>query len=232
MLTIFALGVLGLILQSALLNLLPARWVPDLGLLIPVVAILIYAGSGATDPKVAHEIGIGAILGAPFMLATLAMAVTGLAAIIYRKRRRQGANLVVTGTVLQRDMAFFLVLYCLAVSASVVPVRWGRIAICGLLILGYALYLLRHTKCEGSLLNNPYLASLGVTQEDAARALHRAPGLQVPASRAMPAPRSARAARCSNGTAPKAAAFPGARLATPTRSGSRRRCSSRPGPRR
>lgn len=40
MLAILALGVLGLIVESALLNLLPARWVPDLGLLIPVVAIL------------------------------------------------------------------------------------------------------------------------------------------------------------------------------------------------
>jgi len=40
MLALFALGVLGLIVQSALLNLVPARWVPDLGLLIPVVAIL------------------------------------------------------------------------------------------------------------------------------------------------------------------------------------------------
>jgi cell shape-determining protein MreD len=40
MLAIFALGVLGLIVQSALLNFLPGRWVPDLGLLIPVVAIL------------------------------------------------------------------------------------------------------------------------------------------------------------------------------------------------
>jgi cell shape-determining protein MreD len=41
MLVIFALGALGLIVQSALLNILPARWVPDLGLLIPVVAILV-----------------------------------------------------------------------------------------------------------------------------------------------------------------------------------------------
>ena len=40
MLAIFALGVLGLIVQTALLNLLPGRWVPDFGLLIPVVAIL------------------------------------------------------------------------------------------------------------------------------------------------------------------------------------------------
>ena len=40
MLAIFALGVLGLIVQTALLNLLPGHWVPDLALLIPVVAIL------------------------------------------------------------------------------------------------------------------------------------------------------------------------------------------------
>ncbi len=40
MLAILALGVLGLIVESALLNLLPARLVPDLGLLIPVVGIL------------------------------------------------------------------------------------------------------------------------------------------------------------------------------------------------
>jgi hypothetical protein len=47
MLAIFALGVLGLIVQSALLNLLPGRWVPDLGLLIPVMAILCYRPPGA-----------------------------------------------------------------------------------------------------------------------------------------------------------------------------------------
>lgn len=40
MLVILALGVLGLIVESALLNLFPARFVPDFGLLIPVVAIL------------------------------------------------------------------------------------------------------------------------------------------------------------------------------------------------
>jgi cell shape-determining protein MreD len=40
MLAIFALGVLGLIVQTALLNLLPGHWVPDLALLVPVVAIL------------------------------------------------------------------------------------------------------------------------------------------------------------------------------------------------
>ncbi len=57
--------------------------------MIPVVAILgaVYAGQ---DPGLAGEIGIGAILGAPFTLATLAMFVVGASALVYRKRREQG----------------------------------------------------------------------------------------------------------------------------------------------
>src|SRR5438105_3239121 len=48
---------------------------------IPLVAILT---EGHADAK---EIGIGAILGAPFMLATLALAVLGASALAYRRRR-------------------------------------------------------------------------------------------------------------------------------------------------
>src|SRR3712207_9261447 len=44
--------------------------------MIPVVAILAAVFAGR-DPETAGEIGIGAILGAPFMLATLAMFVVG-----------------------------------------------------------------------------------------------------------------------------------------------------------
>ena len=60
--------------------------------LIPVVAILaaLFSGEGK---EMAGEIGIGAILGAPFLLATLAMFVTGAAAVAYRKRREQGMEL-------------------------------------------------------------------------------------------------------------------------------------------
>src|ERR1043166_7022323 len=41
--------------------------------MIPLVAII--TATGASDA--AHHVGVGAILGAPFMLATLAMFVTG-----------------------------------------------------------------------------------------------------------------------------------------------------------
>src|SRR6478672_8454890 len=43
--------------------------------MIPLIAILITGGAAAS------EVGIGAILGAPFMLSTLAMFVTGIAVL-------------------------------------------------------------------------------------------------------------------------------------------------------
>src|ERR1044071_5772946 len=50
--------------------------------MIPIIAIL-FSGNAS-----ANEVGIGAILGAPFMLSTLAMFVTGLAVILVARRGR------------------------------------------------------------------------------------------------------------------------------------------------
>src|SRR5687768_18374347 len=50
--------------------------------MIPLIAILFGTGDAS------HAVGVGAILGAPFMLATLAMFVTGAAVLIYRRRRQ------------------------------------------------------------------------------------------------------------------------------------------------
>ena len=54
--------------------------------MIPIIAIVF-----ATGPA-GDEIGVGAILGAPFMLATLAMFVTGLAVLAFRRRRPTGVR--------------------------------------------------------------------------------------------------------------------------------------------
>ncbi len=54
--------------------------------LIPIVAIV--GGSSGAD-----DVAIGAIIGAPFLLATIAMAVVGISALIYRGRRAQGTRL-------------------------------------------------------------------------------------------------------------------------------------------
>src|SRR4029077_2663252 len=50
--------------------------------MIPIIAIL-FSGSAS-----ANEVGIGAILGAPFMLSTLAMFVTGVAVLYVSRRHR------------------------------------------------------------------------------------------------------------------------------------------------
>lgn len=63
--------------------------------MIPVVAILgaLFLGR---DPASAGEIGVGAILGAPFLLATLAMFIAGVAAYGYRRRRGSGREITRT----------------------------------------------------------------------------------------------------------------------------------------
>lgn len=72
--------------------------------LIPIVAIV----GGAEG---AEEVAIGAIIGAPFLLATIAMALVGVSALIYRRRREQGTALRANVEVLDRDLIFFLIFF-------------------------------------------------------------------------------------------------------------------------
>ncbi len=74
--------------------------------MIPVVAILGAAIVGG-DPGSSGEIGVGAILGAPFLLATLAAFVVGAAAIGFKGRRETGTQLNVHKRTARRDMVFF-----------------------------------------------------------------------------------------------------------------------------
>lgn len=103
--------------------------------LIPLVALVFFR-----EPA-SHDIALGAILGAPFMLATLAFCVTALAAVVYRKRRENGARLAINRAVASRDLSFFLPLYTAALLISFTPVgHWSRRLIAGLLLVGYLYY--------------------------------------------------------------------------------------------
>ena len=82
--------------------------------LIPVVAILF------TNTADADEIGVGAILGAPFMLATLVMLLIGATAFFLRKSRGRD-TLHVDAAHATRDLSFFLVMYTLAVVLALLP---------------------------------------------------------------------------------------------------------------
>src|SRR5918998_5348521 len=70
--------------------------------LIAIVALL-SASEGSED------VAIGAIVGAPFLLGTLAMGLVGLYAYIYRERRETGLQLDAHGPTLERDLIFFLI---------------------------------------------------------------------------------------------------------------------------
>jgi cation:H+ antiporter len=103
-----------------------------------MVSVVVVIGT-----KGSHEVGIGAILGAPFLLSTLGFGVTGTAALAYRRRRTTGSRLITDREVMSRDLSTFVVLYAIAISASFVPFRWGRLLICAMLVAGYGLYLHR-----------------------------------------------------------------------------------------
>src|SRR3954469_21114723 len=72
--------------------------------LIPVVAL---AGSGED----AEQIAIGSIIGAPFLLGTLAMLLVAVSALAYPGRRPGGGRDTLEATTARRDLRFFLVAF-------------------------------------------------------------------------------------------------------------------------
>jgi cation:H+ antiporter len=113
--------------------------------LIPIIAIL-FTGTEASD-----DIGIGAILGAPFMLATIAMVVTAAAVVIFAWRKRRPLEVTVNEGILRRDLSHFLIAYGLAMAAAVVHVRPLHYALAAALMLFYAYYVWETLRAEGDL---------------------------------------------------------------------------------
>ncbi len=114
--------------------------------MVPLIAIVFGGG------MVASEIGVGAILGAPFMLATLAMFVTGAAVLLMRKRRPTGTRLAIDTGVVGHDMAYFGVAYGIAIGAAFLPVEleWPRRLIAIVLIGIYAHHVWVHFQADAA----------------------------------------------------------------------------------
>src|SRR5207247_4930863 len=88
--------------------------------ILPLIAIL--SGHVAGE-----EIGIGAILGAPFMLTTLAMFVIAVAVFSYARSNGRSLDLDGDRMVLRQDLGYFLVMYALAMGAGLLQmwaVHW------------------------------------------------------------------------------------------------------------
>jgi cation:H+ antiporter len=113
--------------------------------LIPVIAIIGPALTGG-DAEASHAVGVGAILGAPFMLSTLAMFVTGIAVLGFARGGRRGTAMRVNVRVLGRDVTFFMVGYAVAIGTAFLPAEldWFRwVAAAGLFVI-YAVYVRLH----------------------------------------------------------------------------------------
>src|SRR3954453_19368961 len=102
--------------------------------LIAIVA-LVDVSEGSED------VAVGAIVGPPFLLPTLAMGLVGLFPYLYRDKRDQGLQLNVHRPTLERDLLFFLALFTLAGLLSWGPPAAVRITVGVVFLLAYVFYI-------------------------------------------------------------------------------------------
>src|SRR2546428_1641439 len=105
--------------------------------LLPLVAIAFGAGAG-------DQIGIGAILGAPLMLTTLAMFVLGVATLRFARNGARSTEIRGDRGVLLQDLGYFLAMYVLALVAGLYHHVWFKRGLAVVLLLGYTVYVYRH----------------------------------------------------------------------------------------
>ena len=112
--------------------------------MIPIVAI-VFGGTAAAD-----AVGVGAILGAPFMLSTLAMFVTGVAVLIVARSRPGRDAMPVDTGVLAHDMRYFAIAYGLAIAAAFLPLDlpWLKWVVAAILVGIYAWYVKGHFEAD------------------------------------------------------------------------------------
>jgi cation:H+ antiporter len=97
----------------------------------------------------AKDVGVGAALGGPLVLATVAYAATGWSILLFRRRRSQGGKLLIDGGRLARDQVAFLVIF-------VVKVVLGFVAFPGkpftgfLFLAAYGVYFWRELRQQSA----------------------------------------------------------------------------------
>jgi cation:H+ antiporter len=110
--------------------------------LLPLIAI-------AAGHETGDAIGIGAIIGAPFMLTTLAMVVISVTLFVTGRGGRRPTDLQIDRGVIGQDLGYFLVMYALAVGAGLVHIRVLHVALAVVLLVGYVYYVRRHFSSPG-----------------------------------------------------------------------------------
>lgn len=124
-----------------------------IGTALPETMISLIAIIFGTSKDSSH-IGIGTILGAPLMLTTLAMLITGVAAVVYKINGKPRQYMFCNQAIIKKDLAFFLFVYSIALGTSLLPIRQIKLIIALILILIYVYYAYRTIKSGESLEKN------------------------------------------------------------------------------
>jgi cation:H+ antiporter len=97
---------------------------------IPIIAIFF----GESHEEL--EVGLGAILGAPFMLSTLVLPILALLVVLYARAGKRTARFHLNYREVLTDLTFFMIGYMIALGCAFVPSRLIHlIAACGLIAL-------------------------------------------------------------------------------------------------
>jgi len=121
--------------------------------LIPIVALL----GGAEG---AEDVAIGAIIGAPFLLATIAMMLVGLSALGYRRRREQGTQLRADVETLDRDLMFFLIFFAIGLGLGLGVPDGVQIPAAVVCVFAYGVYVRRTLRGGGAVQEEETIAPL------------------------------------------------------------------------
>jgi len=116
---------------------------------VPLLALL----AGTNDPHLNQEIGVGAILGAPLMLATLSISLLSFAVL---KRRGAQGHFHPEKTGLVRDLNFFIAAFVFAAIALYIPheARGVRYTIGFCMVMIYFIYIMLTLNASKSLVED------------------------------------------------------------------------------
>ena len=112
--------------------------------ILPFVAIFMYGGASA------EKIGVGAILGAPFMLSTLAFFLVGITVTIAAMKKKRQFVLRVEAHSVKRDLLFFLAMYSTAIILPIIAGKAMLIPISVALVAGYVFYAYKTFRSESA----------------------------------------------------------------------------------
>jgi cation:H+ antiporter len=110
--------------------------------LVPIVAIV--GGREASN-----DVALGAIIGAPFMLATIAMTLVGISAVVFRGRREQGDRVDADRATLRRDFLVFFVAFVTALALGLIGPKALQVAAAVVLVGVYGMYVWRTVRGAG-----------------------------------------------------------------------------------